>query len=39
MIDKIKSLVESLLVKVGLKEPKKVVRKKKIRRNNLLKNK
>ena len=27
MIDKIKELVESLLVKVGIKEPKKVVRK------------
>ncbi len=32
MIDKIKELIESLLVKVGIKEPKKVVRKKKIRR-------
>jgi len=32
MIDKIKGLVESLLIKLGLKEPKKVVRKKKIRR-------
>ena len=32
MIDKIKSLVESLLVKLGLKQPKKVVRKTKIRR-------
>ena len=37
MIDKIKSLVESLLVKVGLKEPKKVVRKKKIRRKKATK--
>ena len=36
MFDKIKSLVESLLVKVGLKAP-KVERKKKIRRKKATK--
>jgi hypothetical protein len=32
MIDRIKTLVECVLVKLGLKEPKKNLRKKKIRR-------